>query len=143
MIKEELLKRGRLQAEHTGDGIVETPKVHGLCASRPASAAHRHARELVQRDGLLVVKDGGDADRSRNLEGVGLAAAAPAVAAAEHQGVLDLDTPPLAYGTAAPRVRGSRGRKTSLAPTATASANGAGRGGRSRGAGSGDGAALR
>ena len=109
----------RLGASQLGPGpgewLVEDPRVHGLSSAKLASAAERHARELDQRDCLLVVKDGvivhetyregGDADTLHYLDGVGRAAAALLIGAAEHQGVLDLDTPLSEYGIAAPPVR--------------------------------------
>ena len=110
----------RLGASQLGPGpgewLVEDPGVHGLSSTKLASAAERHARELDQRDCLLVVKDGvivhetyregGDADTLHYLDGVGRTAAALLIGAAEHQGVLDLDTPLSEYGIAAPPVRG-------------------------------------
>ena len=52
----------RLGASQLGPGpgewLVEDPRVHGLSSAKLASAAERHARELDQRDCLLVVKDG-------------------------------------------------------------------------------------
>ena len=109
----------RLGASQLGPGpgewLVEDPRVHGLSSAKLAMAAERHARELDQRDCLLVVKDGvivhetyregGDADTLHYLDGVGRAAAALLIGAAEHQGVLDLDTPLSEYGIAAPPVR--------------------------------------
>ena len=75
----------RLGASQLGPGpgewLVEDPRVHGLSSAKLASAAERHARELDQRDCLLVVKDGvivhetyregGDADTLHYLDGVG------------------------------------------------------------------------
>ena len=109
----------RLGASQLGPGpgewLVEDPGVHGLSSAKLALAAERHARELDQRDCLVVVKDGvivhetyregGDADTLHYLDGVGRAAAALLIGAAEHQGVLDLDTPLSEYGIAAPPVR--------------------------------------
>ena len=52
----------RLGASQLGPGpgewLVEDPRVHGLSSAKLAMAAERHARELDQRDCLLVVKDG-------------------------------------------------------------------------------------
>lgn len=122
----------RLGASQLGPGpgewLVEDPRVHGLSSAKLASAAERHARELDQRDCLLVVKDGvivhetyregGDADTLHYLDGVGRAAAALLIGAAEHQGVLDLDTPLSEYGIAAPPVR-EYGTHGSEAPAAS------------------------
>ena len=109
----------RLGASQLGPGpgewLVEDPRVHGLSSAKLAMAAERHARELDQRDCLLVVKDGvivhetyregGDEDTLHYLDGVGRTAAALLIGAAEHQGVLDLDTPLSEYGIAAPPLR--------------------------------------
>ena len=100
----------------SGEWLVEAPEVHDLRAADLASAADRHARELTNRDCLVVAKDGvivhesyhngADANSLHFVDGAGKTATALLVGALVKSAGLDLDKPLRKYGVEAPELAG-------------------------------------